>query len=74
NFDRINEDLQELYIELLSQIIKSKRISLKKLDLEIINIVLTESQKSERTGIFEVLHAQLDEGLYSRLLTKYPTI
>lgn len=74
NFDRINDDLQELYIELLSEIIKSERISVKKLDLEIINIVLTKSQKSDRTSIFKVLHTQLDEGLYSRLLTKYPTI
>ncbi|MGR8831115.1 SIR2 family protein [Leuconostoc citreum] len=74
NFDKINEDLQELYIELLSQIIKSGRISAKQLDLEVINIVLTKSQKSERSSIFEVLHKQLDNGQYNRLLTKYPTI
>ncbi|WP_341864545.1 SIR2 family protein [Leuconostoc citreum] len=74
NFDKINEDLQELYIELLSQIIKSGRISAKQLDLEVLNIVLTKSQKSERGSIFEVLHKQLDNGQYNRLLTKYPTI
>lgn len=74
DFDSINEDLQELYIKLLSQIIKSNRISLKELDLNIINMVLAKSQRSERTQIFTVIHSQLDEGLYNQLLTKYPTL
>ena len=74
NFDSISADLQELYIDLLSQIIKSERISLKDLDLEIINMVLTNSKKGERNSILEVLHTKLDVGLYNRLLTKYSTI
>ncbi|CAM3049738.1 SIR2-like domain-containing protein [Leuconostoc gasicomitatum] len=72
--DEIDENLQSLFLRILTLIISSGRIKINGTPMQTIEMVLELSEKEERAKLFSGLRTSMDPGDLSRLETKYSTI